>query len=590
MEKMRVFAPADDNEKQAIIKDLTKNTAAFGIDLGTTNSAISVIPSGTHPVSIPLKDGRMTMPSCVLWTGNDGEFVVGYDAYQKRYEENCIYSVKRLMQDVNATVTLKKDGKELIMRPAEVSAEILKALVKEAGDTYGVIKDVVVTVPAYFDINGKKATKEAAEIAGLNLLGIIAEPTAASLCYELSPEEGCTKDIMVYDLGGGTFDVSLVRITDNSISDEKRQLAEIYGFDDLDESKSGKTVSVICSDGDTHLGGDDVDIELYNVVLNIVRQQGYKNEPTREDRERIILELERLKKEGVNGTYVHTIKFLSTNESYRVTIGPEVFKAALEPIYQKTRSIIERVLSENVNTADTLVMVGGSTKNPQLIENLKRDYPSFYINNAFPPDESVSLGAGIHAKELKFGENAVSVFDSLALGIGILSDGKMRTIIPKNSQYPITKTKRFTNVVDNQDAIEVSILQGNTVYAEEAVSLGNLVIDGLPHAPAETLDIDVNLAINANGILTCSAIIHSLEPGGKNIERDLVLNLSKVENTTAKKLSKDEKLLIKWKKKAESLPENKAVILNEMIAGYPDKYDKKNIMDFIRSCMDITEG
>ena len=382
----------------------------------------------------------------------------------------------------------------------------------------------------------------------------------------------------------------MFRITDNSISDEKRQLAEIYGFDDLDESKSGKTVSVICSDGDTHLGGDDVDIELYNVVLNIVRQQGYKNEPTREDRERIILELERLKKEGVNGTYVHTIKFLSTNESYRVTIGPEVFKAALEPIYQKTRSIIERVLSENVNTADTLVMVGGSTKNPQLIENLKRDYPSFYINNAFPPDESVSLGAGIHAKELKFGENAVSVFDSLALGIGILSDGKMRTIIPKNSQYPITKTKRFTNVVDNQDAIEVSILQGNTVYAEEAVSLGNLVIDGLPHAPAETLDIDVNLAINANGILTCSAIIHSLEPGGKNIERDLVLNLSKVENTTAKKLSKDEKLLIKWKKKAESLPENKAVILNEMIAGYPDKYDKKNIMDFIRSCMDITEG
>ena len=589
MEKMKLFAPADDTEKQDIIKSLTEGALAFGIDLGTTNSALSVIPSGSHPISVPLKDGRMTMPSCAMWTGEGKEFIVGREAYERRYEENCIYSVKRLMQDVGATVTLKKDGKELVMTPAEVSAEILKGLVKEAGDTYGEIKDVVVTVPAYFDINGKKATKEAAELAGLNLLGIIAEPTAASLCYELTPDDNCTKDIMVYDLGGGTFDVSLVRITDNKMTDEKASLIEIYGFEEeTSDNNEGRTVNVICSDGDTRLGGDDLDIELFKLVEAKVRNMGFSGDILVEDRERIILDLEKLKKGGVNGTYMYTCKFTNCTETFRIAITPQDFMDALEPIYQRTRVIVERVLSENRNTADTLVMVGGSTKNPHLIEKLKRDYPSFVINNAFPPDESVSLGASIHAKEIKFGDNAVSVFDSLAIGIGVVEGGKLATIIAKNSQYPVTKVRRFTNVVDNQEAIEVHIMQGNSRYVEEAVSLGTLLIDGLPKVPAETLDIDINLSINANGILNCSTIIHNPLTHEKPIEKALELNLSKVEVGTSRKLSRDEKLIIKWKKKAETLPKEKGDLLKEMIAGYPDMYTKKTIMDFISSCMNIS--
>ncbi len=587
MEKMKCFNPVDEKEKQEIIKDLVKDTAAFGIDLGTTNSAISVIPTGNHPVIITLRDGKTTMPSCVMWTGNDNEFIVGREAYEQRYSESCVYSVKRFMQDINAVVTLKKGEKELKMRPAEVSAEILKGLVEEAGDTYGVIKDVVVTVPAYFDINGKKATKEAVELAGLNLLGIIAEPTAASLCYELNPNEGCSKDIMVYDLGGGTFDVSLVRVTDSSSTPEREALVELYGFDDVKDNNVGRTVSVISSDGDTHLGGDDIDIELFYVVMEIVRAQGFSGDVIREDCERIILELEKLKKSGVNGTYMHTIRFTDPEESYRITITPNEFMKALEPIYRRTKVIIERVLSENRNSADTLVMVGGSTKNSQLIERLRRDYPSFIINNAFPPDESVSLGAGIHAKELKFGEKAVSVFDSLAIGIGIVEGDKLKTIIPKNSQYPVTKTKTFTNVVDNQDAVEIQIMQGNSIYTEEAVYLGKLVIDNLPKVPAETLDIDINLAINANGILNCNTVISNPVSHEMPIKRELSLNLSKVESGEVRKLSKDEKLLKKWRKKVDSLPEAEGKILQQMISGYPDVYDKHTIMDYIRSCMDI---
>lgn len=588
MEKMSLFAPVDDKEKQDIIKDLTKNTVAFGIDLGTTNSAISVIPSGNHSVIIPLAEGRTTIPSCVMWTGEGREFIVGKAAYEKRYEENCIYSVKRLMQDVNATVTFKKDGKELVMRPAEVSAEILKGLVKEAGDTYGEIKDVVVTVPAYFDINGKKATKEAVELAGLNLLGIIAEPTAASLCYELAPNDGCIKDIMVYDLGGGTFDVSLVRITDNANTPEKEALMKIYGFDKTENDDVGRTVSVICSDGDTRLGGDDFDIELFNVVMELVRQQGFTGEVSVEDKERLILELEKLKKSGVNSTYLHTCKFTNPESSYRVTITPVEFAKALEPIYQRTRVIVERVLSEHKNSADTLVMVGGSTKNPHLIDKLRRDYPSFIINNAFPPDESVALGAGIHAKELKFGDKAVSVFDSLAIGIGVVEGDKLKNIIPKNSQYPVTKTKIFTNVVDNQESIQVTLMQGNSVYVEEAIPLGTLLIDGLPQVPAENLDIYINLAINANGILNCSTEIHNPSTGEDPIVRNLELNLSKVESTGSKKLSKDEKLVKKWSKKAESLPEPHSTELKNLIQDFLDgKCDKATVMDYLRSCMDI---
>ena len=587
MKQMDFFAPANEKEKQEIIKDLTKNTAAFGIDLGTTNSAISVIPSGTHPVTIPLAKGRTTLPSCVMWTGEGKNFIVGMDAYNQRYEENCIYSVKRLMQDVTATVTLRKDGKELVMTPAEVSAEILKGLVREAGDTYGEIKDVVVTVPAYFDVNGKKATKEAVQLAGLNLLGLIAEPTAASLCYELDAGDDGVKDIVVYDLGGGTFDVSLVRIMENKDTALQKQLAEIYGFDDYkdDAENPAKVVSVICSDGDTHLGGDDIDGYMLDILVNKLRADGYTDPISHETLEKLKLQLEKLKKGNVDSMYFVDCH-LDNDVHCKVKILPTDFKEALRPVYEKTREIIERVLLEHRNSVKTIVLVGGSTKNPHLVSMLKEDYPSFYVNNAFPPDESVSLGAGIHAKELKFGDNAVSVFDSLSIGIGIVEGKKLKTVIPKNSRYPVTKCKVFTNVVDNQQSIAIEIMQGDSQFVEEAVSLGTLVIDDLPLVPAETLEIIINLMINANGILTCNTEIRNPLERGKSIKRDLELNLAKAE-TGGRKLTREEKLIRKWEAKADQLPEHEAGVLRDMIKKFPEIYSKNDVMDFIRSCMEL---
>lgn len=204
MEKMSFF-DKDVNAATQDILDKTGKTAAFGIDLGTTNSAIALVPSGTKPKIVPLKHGT-TMPSCIMWTGKGKEFIVGKDAYEHRYESSCIYSVKRHMPEVDCHLTMTVGDKKLTMTPAEISAEILKGLVKETKDLYGEVKDVVVTVPAKFNEIARQHTREACELAGLNLLGIIAEPTAASMCYDIEPDKGKTQDILVYDLGGGTFD------------------------------------------------------------------------------------------------------------------------------------------------------------------------------------------------------------------------------------------------------------------------------------------------------------------------------------------------------------------------------------------------
>lgn len=570
--------------KEEAIRELTGGRAAFGIDLGTTNSAIACIPAGTAPIIVPLKNNKATMPSCIMWNGIPGEFVVGSEAYDNRYKPNCVYSVKRLMEDTDATVTLEYQGEELVMTPAEVSAEILKGLVKETAGYFGDCKDVVVTVPAYFNVNGKKATQEACELAGLNLLGILTEPTAASMCYELTPEDGTVKDILVYDLGGGTFDVSLVRVSGKASTSA---VDDIYGFmDDSTGDEQEKKITVIDSGGNTRLGGDDIDRELYNIVLNKIEAAGYDiGSISEQDQESLILKLEKLKKDSVTNAFYITCVFndgMENEAEVKINVTPDDFIASLLPTYNKTKRIIEEVLRSNRTVADTIVLVGGSTKNPHLVNLLRGDYPSYFINNAFPPDESVALGAGIQAKTLKFGDGGVSVFDSLAIAIGVLEGNRVKSIIPKNSQFPVTKLRRFTTSVDNQNAILVQIIQGNSVYPEEGAILGELNIDGLPAAPAEVLDIDVRMNINANGILTCSTVINDPRNFERPIVKALELNLSGIKDKTIRKLSKDEKLISKWRTKADTVGGEFGIKLHELVNGYPDSVSKKTIMDFIR--------
>ena len=243
------------------LEEMGKKTPAYGIDLGTTNSCIAVIQAGNTPKVIKLKDGNVTMPSCVMWKGGD-KFVVGREAYKNRYKASAIYSVKRLM-GTDEKVVLQYGMKTKVMTPVEVSAKILEGLVEQASTDFKDIKDVVITVPAYFNNRQVEDTIKAGEMAGLNVLRILREPTAASLVYDMEAIGRDEINVLVYDLGGGTFDASLLRIKKSG--GDLSELTNLYGdlgVGDSDESSYSMLDNVIDTDGDSRLGGDDIDREL----------------------------------------------------------------------------------------------------------------------------------------------------------------------------------------------------------------------------------------------------------------------------------------------------------------------------------------
>lgn len=542
----------------------------FGIDLGTTNSAISVIQSGDHPVAITLEDGKKTMPSCVMW--KDGKFIVGEEAYENRHLTNVVYSVKRHMEDVNATVTFRETNtKQLEMTPAEVSAEILKGLVEKTGGMYGEIKDVVVSVPAYFDQNGRNATKEACNLAGLNLIDMINEPTAAALCYDLKVDD--VQDVIVFDLGGGTFDVTLARVTNTSSDDSED---DIYGFDE--SSSDAKLVQCLAVLGDPHLGGDDIDHELYNILCDKIKEQGFSSTKfLPSDREEIILRLERRKKEGTNSTYNLHID-ATTEDGVKVetvvSITPEDFRAALLPYYKRCKKIVDQVLTSVPNNANMMLLVGGSTKHQMLIEMLEHDYPQFQLNPGVGQDLAVSLGASIKGKISKFGDDAVQIFDVLPITIGIRTGDTLSQLLTAGTTLPATQTIPFTTVVDDQTSMTVEVLQGNTSNPDDCVSLGMLTLQDIPKKPAGEPNLFVTLTVNANSLLTCSAKIDG------RVEQ-LELDLTGDQNTI-KDYSREEKLIHRWTKVAESMEGEDKDTLLALIKGYPDISSRKDIMSFIR--------
>ena len=530
----------------------------FGIDLGTTNSAISIITEGDAPETIPLAAG-MTMPSCVMW--NNGEVIVGKAAYLNREHANTVYSVKRLMQDPNATVTINDNGNVFTKRPAEVSAEILKGLVNETKGQYGTIKDVVVTVPAYFDINGVNATREACELAGLNLIGIANEPTAASLCYELKATDGEEKDVIVYDLGGGTFDVTLMRIRDAKNDDE----FDFYS-DEEGDSTSERSVVTLDIDGDTKLGGDDLDEELVKLIIKRFKEeQGVDlSDITSECYENLKLRLEGIKKDGVELVYQFPVDY-TTNSGEKVEgkifITYEDFKKATKVIFDKTVAIVDRMLARNKTVdVNTIILTGGSTKNPILVDMLREYYPDFIVNDALSPDLAVSNGAAIQGKITKFGDANIQIFDILPLTIGVLeSDDKICPIIERGTSLPVVKTVPFTTDRDNQTVIGVELYQGNSVFKEECISLGKLTIDGIEPAPQGEPNIRVTINITADRLMTCSVKIGELS-------KELKLDLSGDVNTAT--LSADDKVVKRLQRSAKYLNEEDKEVFNKMLDDF----------------------
>lgn len=554
---------------------------AFGIDLGTTNSCISILREGKLPEIIPMRDGSRTLPSCVMYKGKDSKAIVGKQAYINRYKPNVAYSVKRLMGS-NEKVKFSYRGESWTKEPAEVSAEILKELVYQISDRYKNVKDVVITVPADFDVKQIEDTLKAGELAGLNVLSIMREPTAASLVFGL--EEKVDGNVLVYDLGGGTFDVSLLSIKkkDNEDSDD---LNALYKFDDEDDSSDdGETTYVVkATRGDTKLGGDDFDYIMRDIVFKKLRSQSVDvNYMPNSYKESLLLRLENLKKQGVYNDYIMPISYQAVSKSRGKTVDTEVkvsvddFFEATRIIFEKTKTLMDDLLKNYPGRLEGIVTVGGSTKNPIIQELLKNCY-NVPIFNDLNPDESVAMGASVLARNLKFKDGGVSVLDVISNGIGVYSDSKIANVIPRDQMVPCSVTRLFSTATDNQKEINVMIYSGNSSIPEECTELGLLKIENTEMGPAGTVGVVVKLSIDSNGLLSCETRV------GDKFKKATLQN---VLGRQSKELNIRDKKILKWTTYANRLQDvNSQTELLAMIEDYKaNSIEEEKIISFIRNC------
>ncbi len=478
----------------------------IGIDLGTTNSAMAVY-EGNEAKIIANKEGKNTTPSIVAFT-DKGEILVGESAKRQAVTnpEKTIYSIKRIMGlmfnedkakeaekrlpykivDRNGACAIEISGK--VYTPQEISAKILMKLKEDAESYLGEsVTEAVITVPAYFNDSQRKATKEAGTIAGLNVLRIINEPTSAALAYGLDKKE--SEKIMVYDLGGGTFDVTVLETGDN-------------------------VVEVLATGGDAFLGGDDFD----NRVIDFLAAE-FKNE-TGIEIKNDVMALQRLKEAAENAK-----KELSSAMETEINLpfitadatGPKhlvkkltraKFESLTEDLMEETISKIESVIKDAGLTKDEIsevVMVGGSTRIPKVQERVKA-FINKDLNKSVNPDEVVAVGASIQGGVLKGDVKDVLLLDVTPLSLGIETlGGVMTKVIDRGTTIPAKKSQVFSTAEDNQPAVSIMVLQGERELARDNKSLGKFDLQGIAPAPRGVPQIEVTFDIDANGILTVSA-------------------------------------------------------------------------------------
>ncbi|WQY48266.1 molecular chaperone DnaK [Helicobacter pylori] len=478
----------------------------IGIDLGTTNSAMAVY-EGNEAKIIANKEGKNTTPSIVAFT-DKGEILVGESAKRQAVTnpEKTIYSIKRIMGlmfnedkakeaekrlpykivDRNGACAIEISGK--VYTPQEISAKILMKLKEDAESYLGEsVTEAVITVPAYFNDSQRKATKEAGTIAGLNVLRIINEPTSAALAYGLDKKE--SEKIMVYDLGGGTFDVTVLETGDN-------------------------VVEVLATGGDAFLGGDDFD----NRVIDFLASE-FKNE-TGIEIKNDVMALQRLKEAAENAK-----KELSSAMETEINLpfitadatGPKhlvkkltraKFESLTEDLVEETISKIESVIKDaglTKNEISEVVMVGGSTRIPKVQERVKA-FIHKELNKSVNPDEVVAVGASIQGGVLKGDVKDVLLLDVTPLSLGIETlGGVMTKVIDRGMTIPAKKSQVFSTAEDNQPAVSIMVLQGERELARDNKSLGKFDLQGIAPAPRGVPQIEVTFDIDANGILTVSA-------------------------------------------------------------------------------------
>ncbi len=481
----------------------------IGIDLGTTFSAMALMESG-EPKIIENKEGARITPSVVA-IAKGGERLAGVLAKRQQITnpQNTIFSVKRLIgrryddQEIQRDKKLlpyelrKADdgGVEVKMgdrwyKPAEISAMILQKLKQDAEDKLGEkITDAVITCPAYFDDAQRKATKIAGEIAGFNVKMILNEPTSAALAYGLNKKQN--EQILVYDFGGGTFDVSI-----------------------LDISRNPDTVEVIGVGGDTHLGGDDLDQKVMDwIIEQFKKDQGidlskdqFALQRIKEAAEKAKIELSTALETEIN------LPFITSDSSGPKHLYLKLTRAQLENLVKnfidRSIELVKTTLKEaklEPKNIEEIILVGGQTRMPAIQEAVKTLFGK-EPNKSINPDEVVAVGAAIQGAIMGGETKEVLLLDATPLSLGIETLGSVNTIlISKNTIYPVSKTQIFSTAGDNQTSVEVHVLQGERPVANDNKTLGRFILDGIPPAPRGVPQVEVTFDIDSNGILNVSA-------------------------------------------------------------------------------------